>query len=123
MNNVEMIQANAELVIKTFAENNDVKLDYDEKSVEWMDGYIERNRLKWDAETAEKLSNVLGSFLGESIRRNYGGDWRQTENGLAIVFSDGNAAYPFNKIGKQIANGSEDSIVSFYKTIGVLFNQ
>lgn len=118
-----MIQANAELVVKTFAENNDVKLDYDEKSVEWMDGYIERNRLKWDAETAAKLSNVLGSFLGECIRRNFGGEWQTTENGLAVVFSDGNAAFPFNKTGKQIANGSDDSIAGFYNTISVLFNR
>lgn len=120
-----MIQANAELVVKTFAESNDVKLHYDEKSVEWLDGYIERNRLKWDAETAEKLSNVLGSFLGECIRRNYGGDWQMSEKGygLGIVFSDGNVAFPFNKIKKQIENGNDDSIAGFYKTIPILFDK
>ena len=44
-----------------------------------------------------------------------------SENGLGIAFSDGNAAFPFNKIRKQIYNGSEDSIASFYNSISVLF--
>ena len=43
----------------------------------------------WDEETAEKLTSVLGSFLGECIRRNYGGDWQMTEigRGLAIAIT------------------------------------
>ena len=118
MDNLEAIKANAELVLKTFEQQN---LGYDEESVAWLDGYIERNRLKWDAAGAEKLVNILGSFLGECLRLNYGGEWQMTENGLGVAFSDGNAAFPFNKIRKQIQNGSEDSIASFYSSISILF--
>jgi hypothetical protein len=118
MNNLEAIKANAALVLKTFEQQN---LAYDEESVAWLDGYIERNRLNWDEPGAEKLVNILGSFFGECIRLNYGGEWQMTENGLSVAFSDGNAAFPFNKIRKQIQNGSEDSIASFYATIPLLF--
>lgn len=118
MNNLEAIKANAALVLKTFEEQN---LDYNQESVAWLDGYIERNRLGWDEASAEKLSGILGAFLGECIRLNYGGEWQMTEYGLGISFSDGNAAFPFNKIRKQIENGSEDSIASFYDSISVLF--
>jgi hypothetical protein len=121
MDNLERIKANARMVIKTFSENNNVSLGYDEDSVAWLDGYIERNRQNWDEQTRESLTSVLGSFLGECIRRNYGGDWQMTEMGPGIALKEGNVAFPFNKIRKQIQNGSDDSIAGFYKTISVIF--
>jgi hypothetical protein len=123
MNEFENIRLNAELVLKTFGENNNVNLAFDEDSVKWLDGYIERNRKNWDEQKMENLSGVLGSFLGECIRSNFGGEWKMDENGLGIVFSDGNVAYPFHKIKKQMINGEEDSIASFYTTIPIIFNQ
>lgn len=123
MDQFENIRLNADLVTKTFAQNNGVDLSFDEDSVKWLDGYIERNGKNWDEQTKERLSGVLGSFLGECIRLNFGGEWKMTEYGLGIVFDDGNAAYPFNKIRKQIDNGEEDSIASFYSTIPLVFNQ
>lgn len=110
------------MVIKTFGENNGVVLDYDEDSVVWLDGYIEHNRRNWDAPMTEKLASVLGSFLGECIRRNFGGEWKETENGLGVEVTENNVAFPFNKIKKQIQNGSDDSIASFYQTIPIIFN-
>ena len=121
MENIERIIANAELVVNTFAAQNSVDLDFDENSVEWLDGYIERNRQNWDAEMAEKLTGVLGSFLGECIRRNFGGEWQQTEMGLGVALDNGNVSFPFNKIRKHIKNGSDDSIAAFYKTIPNIF--
>ena len=118
----EKIRANAEMVIKTFGENNGVELDYDEDSVVWLDGYIERNRSNWNEQTAENLANVLGSFLGECICRNFGGEWKTTEHGLGVALSEQNVAFPLNKVRKQIQNGSEDSIASFYQTIPIIFN-
>jgi hypothetical protein len=117
----DRIRANAALVVKTFGENNDVHLDYDADSVAWVDGYIERNRQGWDEQTAENLSNVLGSFLGECIRRNYGGEWTMTENGIGVAVDEKNVVFPLHKAKKQIRNGSEDSIASFYQIIPVIF--
>jgi len=117
MTNEEAIAANADIVKKTFAEQD---LAFDERAIEWIDEYIERNRERWDEAKRASLSNMLGSFLGECIRAKYGGIWEMTENGLSISFDDGNGVFPFNKINKHIANGSDDSIASFYSTIGVL---
>lgn len=122
MNQLENIRRNADLVVKVFAENNNVKLDFDEESVEWLDGYIERNRENFDEETINKLTGVFGSFLGECICRNFGGEWQETENGLAVVFDDKNGVFPLNKTGKQLRNGAEDSIYSFYTTIPLIFS-
>lgn len=123
MDEFENIRLNADLVVKTLGENNGVNLAFDEESVKWLDGYIERNRKNWDEQTMEKLSGVLGSFLGECIRLNFGGEWKMDEYGLGIFFSEGNVAYPFHKIKKQMINGEGDSIASFYATIPIIFNQ
>ena len=114
MTNVEAIRTNAENVKKVFAEQ---ALDYDEPSIEWLGGYIDRNREKWDDGMRASLSSTLGSFLGECIIANFGGRWEMTEYGMGVMFDDGNGAFPFNKINKHIENGEEDSIASFYSSL------
>ncbi len=123
MNQLKAIEENAELVINGVGRMCGVQLDYDEKSVEWLDGYIERNRKDFDEETVEKMTNILGSFLGECIRRNFGGEWKISENGFGIIFDSKKAVYPFAKTEKHLRNGSEDSIVGLYKMIPVVFNK
>jgi hypothetical protein len=118
MDMIDRLKANAELVIKQFP---DEALGYDERSVEWLDGFIERQRLRMEPEKSAGLAQTLGCFLGECICRNFGGEWQETEYGPAVVFSDGNACYPLNKTGKQFANGADDSVLSFYRTIPVIF--
>lgn len=120
MIDLQPIEANAALVVKMFDKPENGGFGYDERSVEWLDGYIERNRLNWDAATAEKLTSVLGSYLGECLRRNYGGEWTTTEYGLGVEIG-GSVAFPFSKVGKQIENGADDSIASFYTTVPLIF--
>jgi hypothetical protein len=108
----------AEKFIESFADQN---LGYNEESVAWADGVVERQRVRPDIEDFTGLSNVIGCFLGESIRINFGGEWQSTEHGFALVLGDGNSCFPLNKAGKHFANGADDSILSFYKTIPVLF--
>ena len=119
---VEMIQRNAELVIETMNRRG-AHLNYDLQSVQWIDGYIERQREHNPSHEAniDGLTNTLGSFLGECIRRQFGGEWVETQYGWAIQFDDKNACFPFNKVEKQLKNGADDSIASFYGTIPVVF--
>jgi hypothetical protein len=116
-----LIRENAELVINTCKQQMNVTLAYNEKSVAWVDDYIERNRKTLSENQVEALINVIGSFLGECIQRNYGGIWSQRDEGLAICFDSKNCVFPFNKVEKQFINGSEDSISSFYTLIPIVF--
>ena len=119
----EQITALAQKLIATLAEGLDVRLKYDRASVEWMDGYIERIRSSLEESAVAGLSNSIGAFLGECIIANYGGQWRESEGRWGVYFDEQNAAYPFAKVQKQLLNGSEDSILSFYKAIPVVFNK
>ena len=74
-----------------------------------------------EPEQADRLGQMLGCFLGECICRNFGGQWQESEYGPAVVFADGNSCFPLNKTGKHFANGADDSVLSFYQTIPILF--
>ena len=120
---IENIRANAEIVIAQMGQLSGFEFGYNQESVEWLEGYIERQRESGtfeDEATRSKLASVLGSYLGECIVRVHGGSWQQTEHGWAIVFDQGNAAFPFAKIQKQMENGLEDGIASFFNTIPLL---
>ena len=100
-----------------------LNLKYDAESVKFLEGFIERNKGDLDTEQAKGLINSLGSFLGQCIIENYGGQWqRDNETGIdAVIFDDKNKAFPFAKTSKQFENGLEDSIYSFYTTIPTIF--
>lgn len=121
MNLPENARQNAAHTIKMFAGSYNVTLGYDEKSVEFLDSFINENGSKYSDKQKEQLVNFLGSFLGECIRENYGGKWEVISNDSAIKFDEKNAIFPFNKIRKQFENGAEDSILSFYQVIPFVF--
>lgn len=117
----ESIKKNAELVIKQFAPLSEIQFGLNRDSVEWVEGFIERQRARedFDLNNSERLIDVLGSFLGECIIANTGGEWGASETyGLGVTFPDGNVCYPFNKMGKIFRHGlaGGDSILSFYDT-------
>ena|SRR2546425_8322154 len=118
------LTALANSLISIAAQNLGVKLGFDEKSVEWLDGYIQRIRLNVDEASIEGLSNSIGAFLGECVIANYGGSWRQSDDGAwGVFFDEKNAIFPFAKAQKQIMNGHEDSILSMYTMIPLVFNK
>ncbi len=114
----------ANTLIGTLSETLGVQLTFDSDSVKWLDGYIERVRSGMDESQIHGLSNTVGAFLGECIISNYGGSWRQSEDGnWGVFFDDKNVVFPFAKAYKQLANGKEDSIFGMYNIIPVLFNR
>ena len=128
MTEEEKLRSNAALAVKTLGPHSDVAaFGFDRESVAWVEGYIERQRIRPDMtdETKNGLISVLGSFLGECIIHLHGGQWRRDEIGWGVHFDGGNVAYPFSKVQKLMTNGLEGggSIVSFLDTTGVLFKR
>jgi hypothetical protein len=118
------IRANAEMVVEQFGGSSGLDhFSFDAPSVQWVDGFIERQRVREDVgpEFVGKMISVLGSYLGESIIRSYGGKWSVGKEGWRVEFDAKNAAYPFAKVEKQFANGAEDGIYSFFTMIPIVF--
>lgn len=89
----EIVKQNAETTIKMFAESHNINLVYDEKSVEFLDGFINESGSKYNEEKRNRLVEYLGSFLGECIRRNYMGSWEIINNEAAVRFDEKNAVF------------------------------
>jgi hypothetical protein len=114
-------------LIETFGRDLNVTLSYDEASLEYLDGYIGRTRDAIREKSGGKytgLVNVIGSFLGECIIANFGGQWKQSENGAwGVYFENNSAAFPFAKVQKAFSeDGQFQSIASFYR-ISKLFRE
>lgn len=122
----EQIRANVELVIGQLGPLSEIDFGLNRESVEWVEGFIERQRTRPDIDEdfVDGLVNTLGSFLGECIAANTGGrwEWSEEQQALGIVFPAGGiaspsaTAFPFAKVRKLFDHGLEagQSITSFY---------
>ncbi len=118
---IEQIRTNAALIIAVAADKLGVHLAYDEAGVRWLDGFIQRQHEAGNADNRDKLTSTLGSYLGECIIHCFGGAWVQLDGLWAIGFDDQNAVFPFAKVSKQLTNGQDDSVLSFFTAIPLLF--
>jgi hypothetical protein len=120
---IDKIHELAALAIQQFQSLVSFPFGYTAESVEWVDGFIERNRLSQSAEQQEGLVNVIGSYLGEAIIANYGGAWARDNvfETWGVCLGGENWAFPFAKVQKQYENGSGDSIYSFFQIVPHVF--
>ncbi len=118
---LERIRANAELVVSMASERLGLQVGYDERGVQWLDEFIQRQHEQGNPAIREGLADTLGSYLGECIIHSFGGEWADVDGSWCVRFDDRNAAYPLAKVAKQLANGAEDSVASFFSAIPLLF--
>lgn len=115
---LQQIRANAAFAVQEFGGLAEGHFGLDRESVAWVEGFIERMRVRYGAEGApDGIVSVIGSYLGEAIIAEAGGAWVEDEaGGLGVRFANGDTAYPFAKVWKQFDEGLEagESILSFY---------
>lgn len=112
----EAVAKNAALVQQMLGERAGIAFDFGPASVEWMDGYI--SRIRGTTKEPGRLSQVLGSYLGEAIRRRDGGRWvRERDGEVGLELARGFVVYPFAKVEKHFANGEGDSVLALYRSI------
>jgi hypothetical protein len=148
MTQQEKIRANARLVVEGLgpAATDIEDFGLNRESVEWVDGYIERQRKRGGSKAEiESLVQVIGSFVGEAIIKTYGGKWGEFEGNLGIFFREAkkemeeepeditmtdeelmaeehnlHAVFPFAKVHKQFQQGRKngESVFAFFELIG-----
>ena len=112
----EAYRKTAEGVVSQLREDLGIELKYDEPSIEWLDGYINRIRSQMNKDSYLGLATALGAYVGETIIVTYGGAWAYFDdlNQWGIRFDDGNGAFPISKVYKQLEEGEFDSVLSFF---------
>jgi hypothetical protein len=128
MRTEEKIRANAELTIKMLGPLSGIaNFGYNPDSVKWVEGFIERQRVRSDLSKEEigQLVSNLGSFLGECVIACFGGDWRQHGPTWGVAFDEKNMVLPFSKVEKQFAEGVDqgESVDGWFHTIPVMFSK
>jgi hypothetical protein len=119
----DKIIANAELVRRVAREQLDVLLQYDVDGVQWLDGYINRQRQHGNEAVIRTLPSTLGAFLGECIRHVYGGRWvEDSERRWMVKVNEKLSVYPFSKVEKQLLNGEGDSVFGLFTAIQALLH-
>src|SRR5215213_7965053 len=100
----EQVRSNAQLVMRELGPLSGIDFGLNRESVEWVEGFIERQRSRpdFDENSVDGLVNTLGSFLGECIAANTGGSWAWSDEqqALGVAFPAGGMAFPFAKVRK-----------------------
>lgn len=99
----------------------DIHFDYSERSLAVLDDVISRC---WSAppKNLDNMVAMFGSYLGETIRRQIGGQWGKDEAGYHLVNVGGVEQWidPFSKVRKRFLNGIEDSLSVYFESIKVV---
>lgn len=100
----------------------DISLDYDKHIVEWLDGYINRNRHVFSGDQKYGWAVAFGYILGEAVIRVFGGRWVQDErfaDEWVVELPDSlGKANPIGKAYKHLDDPT-DSVLSFFDVIGL----
>jgi hypothetical protein len=62
-------------------------------------------------------SKLWGIYIGEVIRRHYGGQWSQGEDGTLALLIGETKAYPIAKARKRIVDGATDNIRYYFSSM------
>ena len=104
------------------------KLDYSEKSIQIIDLLIEQLRKEGnDERAAENEIMAFGAYVGEIIKKNFGGNWTKPElagfpkdgSTYSVVFQlpNGSGINPLGRVLKFFRHGSQYSVVIFYDMV------
>jgi hypothetical protein len=110
-----LFRENSRLLIEQMQKHG-VVLIYNEKSVSWLNDYITHIKYDFSEETIDKLVMIFGSFLGECMRLNYGGEWLVMHEQWSIGFTKEFYVFPFYKVSKHF-DSDHESILEFYQRI------
>lgn len=117
----EQISTVAEAYIRRMNREHGVELTYDRASVEWVDAYVERLKLRTDLSSLHHLAGSVAAFLGECLLRLHPGQWLDLEGEWAVHFADGCTAFPLLQVSEQFSGTEGASMLSYYDEVAAVF--
>ena len=103
------------------------QLDYSENSLMEVETILdglsrEMPASKPSDDDVSELCKVWGSYLGEVVRRRFGGEWSiETYPGKQFATLtlkvDGNKLFPSIKVHRRLTEGESDNVWSFYRMV------
>ncbi len=109
-----------------FAQNFDITLDYSESSIEKVDYIVgglhdslERDRPP--KKEVERLYTMMGAYIGEVIKRRWGGKWGWESKlhpgqKLLTLTAAGIEMWPQAKVHKRLTEGPHENVWWYFQT-------
>lgn len=96
-------------------------LDYSDKSVEDVEAVLTLLHRSMPVEKPspddiEDFAMLFGSYLGETYRRNHGGQWGLSNGMPALAIGSGYTSYPWSRVFKRLTNGEEEGCAGGMRT-------
>lgn len=116
-----MAKAYAEKAVQAARELS-AQLDYSEQSLLEVETILNRLAAGPRAESVEEICKTWGSYLGEVVRRRFGGEWSietypGKEFATLTLSVGGNKLFPTMKVHRRLTQGQDDNLWSFYKMV------
>jgi hypothetical protein len=111
---------NADLCVKFIQTKFGKDADYSEVFLPHIEHILQLLHLSISAEKPsesdiEHFSAMMGSYLGETFRRNHGGEWGVSEgNTPTLSFGSDYKSFPWIRVYKRLINGEEDNVYDWY---------
>ena len=116
--------AQGQLAVKTAKLEWKESLDFSEDSLDAIERIMSklhaRSKAPGDGMPEEQLtqaSKMWGAYVGEVIRRRYGGQWSTAADGVLQLALSGYTAQPIVKVRSRIVNGPADNIRFYFAAI------
>ncbi len=113
----EEIAANSDLVRSRFGQLAKVDLACNAEGICWLSTYIDEKHNTWSPDTINNLVDTLGSYFGECLRKEFGGQWYKTDGHVELRINVDQSCYPFELLRKHIENSPADSILDSFDSI------
>jgi hypothetical protein len=121
-----MADAYAQKAVRSARELN-AQLDFSENSLMELESILGRLAqqgypIKRPSDELTEVCKTWGSYLGEVVRRRFGGEWSiETYPGkqfatLTLTIA-GNKLFPSMKVHRRLTEGEKDNVWSFYKMV------
>ena len=121
-----MVHAYAEQAV-ALAREFRARLDYSENSLMEVETVLaqlarEMPTDKPSTEDVSEICKVWGSYLGEVVRRRFGGEWSietypGKEFATLTLNVNGNRLFPSIKVHRRLTEGDVDNVWSFYRMV------
>jgi hypothetical protein len=119
----------SQLAVKTAKMAWEESLDFSDDSLDAMERILSKTHAATkkgpgEAPTEEEVtdaSKMWGVYVGEVIRRFYGGQWSAVEGATQLKLS-GHTTYPIDKVRKRIVDGPSDNVRFYFASIAKALN-
>src|SRR5215469_4495418 len=121
-----MVTAYAQQAVSLAHEFN-AQLDYSENSLMEVETILARLSREMPAskpsdDDVSEICKVWGSYLGEVVRRRFGGEWSietypGKEFATLTLNVNGNRLFPSIKIHRRLTEGESENVWSFYRMV------